>query len=255
MRDLRFNTMLASLALVLTTTFTTGCESGQELPACFVDTDTSDDDPGTAYYASSYGGDSATAIAACDAAAADQDGEVSVPVEDDGTAPDVPEEGEEDSASGAITVSLEVEGVILTWVSNDGVQICIEKGRMSGDVSPDNTWNSGYGDGGDYDWTSRAYSADQYRFQDVLYVCQVTPLQPIDDNGLFVKNFNHGMTGVSDYTNWARVFAGDKYACVTGQTSDGAPTFALAYTIQYDREDYWRVQPDTSGACQAVTDG
>lgn len=258
MRNLRLNTMLAGLALVSTFTLTTGCDesgSGEEYPACYADLDVSDDDPGTPYYASAYDGDASAAEAACEAAVnagGDADADTDTDADTDS---DVDDAVDGDPETGAENVSIEVDGVIMTWITNDGVRVCIEKSRVAWDVSPETTWTVGYGWGGSYDWTTLSHGADQYRYDGVLYVCPVSALVPMDDNGLFVQNFTRGQTGVTDYTNWARVFEGDKYACVTGQTSSGAPTYALAYSIQYDRDSYWRVQSSTSGACQLATDG
>ncbi len=240
----------------LLATLLVGCESSDyptEAP-CTVSNETTGEV--TEFWPEDYDNSTNAAVAACTAYGISVNGGsegTDVPADDE-DATNIPETGNADE-NGAITVSIAIDGAVMTWVNNDGVRICLEKGRMGGDVNPDNTWFPGYGEGGQADWSSEAYSVDQYRYQSTLYVCTVTALQPIDDNGLFVKNYWHGDDNVDDWTNWARVYAGDKYACVTGEDSNGNLTFGLGFTIQYDREDYWRVQTDTSGACSAVTDG
>ncbi len=203
----------------------------------------------TEFWAADYGSHD-EAIAACTLASMAGEGEATAPDTDDGSAADV-EDG--DPESGGTTTSIEVDGDVLTWVTNDGVRVCPKKSRVFFDVNPDDAFTVGYGWGGSVDWATLIHSVDQYRYDGDLFVCPVSALTQMDMNGVFVQNVTRlGSNGPDDYTNWAAIYNGDKFACVSGETSAGAPTYAFAYTIHSDGNGGWRVDEVSQGTCESV---
>ncbi len=244
MRFLRFIALTGISGLMATTV---GCENADstELPACGYETSN-----GTSYmYASDFGGDNAAAIDACTAAAGG--GEVVADTTDDGSADDM-ENG--DPESGATTNSIVADGEILEWITNDGVRVCLSKSRVFFDVNPDDASTVGYGWGGQADWSETGFhDVDQYRYDGKLYACPISAMTQMDMNGVWVQNVTRlGSSGPNDYTNWGAIYNGDRFACVSGETSDGAPTYALAYTVHSDGNGGWRVDDVSQGTCESV---
>lgn len=204
------------------------------------------------FWAADYGSHD-QAVAACTlyGASLGDDGNVTAPDDDDGTAADV-EDG--DPESGATTNSIVADGEILEWITNDGVRVCLSKSRVFFDVNPDDASTVGYGWGGTADWSETGFhDVDQYRYDGKLYACPVSAMTQMDMNGVWVQNVTRlGSSGPNDYTNWGAIFNGDRFACVSGETSDGAPTYALAYTVHSDGNGGWRVDDVSQGTCESV---
>lgn len=236
----------------LLATVLAGCESSDTTVAACKVTDVATGEV-TEFWTSDYGS-SSEAVAACGAygLAVNGSGEgTTAPDDDDGSAADV-EDG--DPESGATTNSIVADGEILEWITNDGVRVCLSKSRVFFDVNPDDASTVGYGWGGQADWSETGFhDVDQYRYDGKLYACPISAMTQMDMNGVWVQNVTRlGSSGPNDYTNWGAIFNGDRFACVSGETSDGAPTYALAYTVHSDGNGGWRVDDVSQGTCESV---